>query len=169
MRVNITGPENLFRPTLPNGDPNPLWAYVTLAASRGLFVQAPDIGGTARLNDVSADIVTPDLALSILALGGDVENYSRWIVVPDASANVTAGIPQATVTDEGNETPRTWADWHGPNHSHIEINGTTYVSTHAWGTDLLMSQQKALTDAGLTLITKDELLALMPAPEPDPE
>lgn len=169
MRVNIVGPEPLFRPNLPNGDVNPLWEYVTLATSRGLFVSAA-IGGNARLDNVSADLVTPDLAAGILQLGGDIENYSRFFAA-DPTLEVPAGTPNAVSTDEeGNETPRTWADWHGPNHSHLEIDGTTYVSTHAWGTDLLLSEQKTLEGKGYVFKTVADIQALQAAAAPaEPE
>lgn len=162
MLVNVTGPETLFRPG------SPLYDQITFAATRGITVTAPTPGGVARLDRLNADYITPEMADSIVALGGDVENYERFIVVPVANLgdDVPGFLPNSTTVDEEEtETPRTWAEYHGPNHSIETIGDNAYVSAGSFGSILPWSIQKQLADAGFAFVTGPELVAIRPTPE----
>jgi hypothetical protein len=175
MKVNITGPESLFRPTITiqgQVQDNPLWPHVTLAASRGFTVEAPVVGGEARLDGVRSEFITTEMITAIVGLGGDIENYSRFIEVPDGEVEVPNYLPNSSVVtldEDGAEvsTPVQWKDYHGPNHTIDEIGGKLYVSTHSFGTDMLGSAQAKLESDGYKLLTTSEYVALRSAAAPE--
>ena len=167
MKIDITGPEALFRPG------SPLYDQVTFAATRGIFVNAPEPGGVARINKVDSAYVPEALADGVVAAGGDIENYARFIVVPEAKINdpVPEYMPNRTysttssMNEEETESVRTWAMYHGPHHTTETIADDLYISTASFGSHLLYSIQKKLVDDGFKLISPSEFVAARPAPD----
>lgn len=165
MSITITGPHDLIKPLLANGQPNQLFglaAYLAVRATgKDNDINVDVVNNQARITgitDVSALDVTTIGAL--VAAGAEVQGWPVWIALDDdgLAEQVPNYVPNHS--DE-QDAPRTWAEWHDESHAIMTIDGTHYVPGNAWGSELLGSVIVALASGGFTIKTLPQMQAIV--------
>lgn len=116
-----------------------------------------------EFNDISDfDILDLAAAKSVIAAGGSVIDYPAYTKVADTSAQVPAGIPDRTYTDEeGDELVKTWEQWSpippqllaDDDYGIPLANGSKYYDGSTWA---------AFEDAGLSVYDEPTYRGLLP-------
>ena len=156
MRATVVAPKSLSLPG------SPLWDLVIVAATRGLKVV--DSGDASTIKGIrDAAILDLTTVMAVVAAGGDVYEYPAMIkVTGKTTRNVPEYMPFAAETDEdGNETPRKWADW--PRSTITDANGVDWVEAADGSNYVAGSVLKKLQGDGYTVQAVIDYVA----PEPE--
>jgi len=157
MPTYIIGPKALLLPSLPNGDPNPLWDLLNYADIAG--VKTTVEGETASLGPMSDfSVMTVTTVLGVVQSGADVDGYPAWIEV-----DPTTNVPDYIDTREDQSEPLTWNDWLDANHTVTVIADKSYVPTDGAGSHLLGSKLYQLVAGGFTLKSQSAMRQLIAA------
>lgn len=79
--IKIKAKYEFFRPRLKDGIQNPFWENISLANSRGIFVQKANGYGFLEIEDYE-EMSIQDFQ-NIKAIGGEITGFPYWIIIED--------------------------------------------------------------------------------------